>query len=338
MAKIRVGINGFGRIGRTAFKIVSKKPSMEVVGINDLLDTQTLAHLLKYDTVYGRFDLPVDQDGKNLIVNKRKIPVTAFKDPTLLPWKSLKADVVLECTGRYTKDGEAAAHIKAGAGRVIVSAPVHGGGIETFLLGVNDKKYSGEQVISNASCTTNCVSPVAAVLQNKFGIVKGMMTTIHAYTAEQNLVDGPPPALKRDLRRARAAAANIIPTTSGVADAMQAVLPELSGKFDGLALRVPVLTGSISDFTVLVSRKTSIEEVNLAFLEYSRNPMYKHILEVTNDPIVSSDVIGNTHSAIVDLGLTRVLDGDLVKVFAWYDNEWGYASRLVEEVELVMKS
>jgi glyceraldehyde 3-phosphate dehydrogenase len=335
MKEIRVAINGFGRIGRAALKVVTARHNLQVVAINDLMDTETLAHLLKYDSVYRKFSAEVGFDEKNIIVNKRKIPVYAEKDPGLLPWKKLEVDVVLECTGRFTKDGAASAHIKAGAKRVVISAPAKGGGVETFLLGVNEKKYKKQEVISCASCTTNSVSPVAFVLENEFGILKGVMTTVHAYTAEQNLVDGPPPALKKDLRRARAAAVNIIPTTSGVAEAMKAIMPQLDGKFDGLALRVPVITGSISDFTVLLKKKVTAEEVNLAFLKYSKN--FPEIMEVTNEPIVSSDIIGNTHSTIVDLSLTRVIDGDLLKVFAWYDNEWGYTNRLVDEIEMVMK-
>lgn len=335
MKKIRVGINGFGRIGRAAFKISLENPNLEVVLINDLMDTETLAHLLKYDSVYRRFDHAVGSDSKNIIVDKRKIGVVAEKDPSQIPWKANDVDVVLECTGRFTKDGAAAAHLKGGAKRVIVSAPTHGGGIETFVLGVNDKKYGKQEVVSNASCTTNCVSPVAAALDDAFGIEKGMVTTVHAYTAEQNLVDGPPPAMKKDLRRARAAGLNIIPTSSGVAEAMKAVLPDLGQSFDGLALRVPVATGSIIDFTAILKRAATVEEVNHAFLEYSRK--HPSVMEVTRDEIVSSDIIGNTHSAIVDMSLTRVVGGNLVKVFAWYDNEWGYANRLVEEISLVMR-
>lgn len=333
--KIRVGINGFGRIGRAAFKIIDTKPNMEVVAINDLMDTETLAHLVKYDSVYGICPFKVASDEKHIISRGRKIPVLAEKDPALIPWKNAKIDVVLECTGRFVKDGLARAHLTGGAKRVVISAPAKGGGVETFLLGVNEKQYKKQDVISCASCTTNSVAPVVSALEENFGIVKGVVTTVHAYTAEQNLVDGPPPALKKDLRRARAAAVNIIPTTSGVADAMKAVYPQMGEKFDGLALRVPVITGSISDFTVLVKKPATVESVNAAFAAYAKK--YPKILEITNDPIVSSDIVGNTHSAIVDLSLTRVLAGDMLKVFAWYDNEWGYANRLVEEVEMVMK-
>jgi len=335
IGKIRVGINGFGRIGRAAFKIIQSKATMQVVAINDLMDTETLAHLLKYDSVYRKFTSSVGYDESNLIVSGRKIPVLAEKDPALIPWKDLKVDVVLESTGRFVKDGLARAHLAGGAKKVIISAPAKGGEVETILLGVNEAKYKNQDVISCASCTTNSVAPVAAVLEQNFGIAKGVVTTVHAYTAEQNLVDGPPPSLKKDLRRARAAAINIIPTTSGVASAAALAVPALSGKFDGMALRVPVATGSISDFTVVVKKKTTAEEVNVAFTAYAKK--YPKILEVATDPIVSSDIIGNTHSAIVDAALTRVVADDLVKVYAWYDNEWGYANRLVEEVSLVMK-
>lgn len=334
IGKIRVGINGFGRIGRAAFKIASAKQTLQVVAVNDLMDIETLAHLLKYDSVYRGFAPKVGFDDKHLVVAGRKIPVFAEKDPTLIPWKMQRVDVVLECTGRFAKDGLARAHLTAGAKRVIISAPVKGGEVETILLGVNEKNYKRQAVISCASCTTNSVAPVAAILEQNFGIQKGFVTTVHAYTAEQNLVDGPPPALKKDLRRARAAALNIIPTTSGVASAAAHVLPILSGRFDGMALRVPVATGSISDFTVVVKKKTTVEAVNAAFAAYAKK--FPKIVEVAADPIVSSDIIGNPHSAIVDSALTKVVDGDFVKVYAWYDNEWGYANRLVEEVNLVM--
>ncbi|MCL5435863.1 MAG: type I glyceraldehyde-3-phosphate dehydrogenase [Patescibacteria group bacterium] len=334
IGKIRVGINGFGRIGRAAFKIAQTKETAQVVAINDLMDIETLAHLLKYDSVYRGFAPKVGFGDKHITVAGRKIPVFAEKDPTLIPWKSQKVDVVLECTGRFVKDGLARAHLQAGAKRVIISAPVKSGEVEMILLGVNEKQYKRQDVISCASCTTNSVAPVAAILEQNFGIAKGFVTTVHAYTAEQNLVDGPPPALKKDLRRARAAGLNIIPTTSGVASAAALAVPILSGKFDGMALRVPVATGSISDFTVVVKKQTTAEAVNAAFAAYAKK--FPKILEVATDPIVSSDIIGNPHSAIVDSALTKIIGGDLVKVYAWYDNEWGYANRLVEEVNLVM--
>jgi len=333
--KIRVAINGFGRIGRAVFKIALDKSNIEIAAINDLMEPQVLAHLLTYDSVYGRFKHKVDFDKANIIIKNKKFPIYAAKDPAKLPWNDQKIDVVLECTGRFTKDGAARAHVKAGAKRVIVSAPTKGGDVGTFLLGVNSKEYERQDVISNASCTTNCVAPVAFVLARNFGIVKGMVTTVHAYTAEQNLVDGPPPALHKDLRRARAAGINIVPTSTGAATATAEVIPGLSGAFDGMALRVPVAIGSLSDFTVLLKNPASAEEINRAFRNYASE--HPTILEVTDAPIVSSDIVGNTHSAIVDAALTKVIGGNFAKVVAWYDNEWGYANRLVEEIFLVSR-
>ncbi len=334
MAKIRVAINGFGRIGRSAFKIAFDKKNVEVVAINDLTDSRTLAHLLKYDTAYGKYLRSTSWDDGYLVVDKKKIPVLAEKDPTRLPWQKMKVDVVLECTGAFVKDGRSKMHLQAGARRVIVSAPTQGtGGIKTFLLGVNAKDYRDDSVISNASCTTNCISPVADVISKNLGIKKAMMTTVHSYTQDQNLQDGP----HKDLRRARAAAANIVPTTTGAAISTTEAIPELKNKFDGIAIRVPTITGSLTDFTFLVNKRVSIDEVNQLFKTASKQPMYKGILAVTEEPLVSSDIVGSSYSAIVDLGFTRVVDGDLVKVLAWYDNEWGYANRLVEQIEVVMK-
>ena len=270
-------------------------------------------------------------EGGALVVNGKKIHVVAEKDPALLPWKKLKIDVVLECTGRYTKDGAARAHITAGAKRVIVSAPTKGGDVKTFVLGVNDAAYKGEDVINNASCTTNCVSPVTRVIQEAFGIERAALTTIHAMTAEQNLVDGPPPGLKGgDLRRARAASFNMVPTTTGAAIATMEAIPSLKGKFDGLAIRVPVMDVSLSDFVFVVKKPVTKEQVNAAFKKAAKNPLYRGVLGVTEEPLVSSDFIGNSYSAVVDLALTTVIDGTLVKVIAWYDNEWGYSCRLAE--------
>ena len=332
MSKIRVAINGFGRIGRSAFKIASESKHIDIVAVNDLTDSKTLVHLLKYDTAYGVYDKDVKSEPGFLIVDKKVIPVLAEKDPSKLPWKEKKIDVVLECTGFFVKDGAAKMHLAAGARRVIVSAPTQGtGGIQTYLLGVNDVNYAEDSVISNASCTTNCLGPVAQIILDNFGIKKAMMTTIHSYTQDQNLQDGP----HKDLRRARAAASNIVPTTTGAAVSVTEVIKELKGKFDGLAIRVPTITGSLTDFTFLVGRKVTVEEINKAFREEAGKPRYKGVLEATDDPIVSSDIIGNSHSAIMDLGLTKVVDGDLVKVMAWYDNEWGYANRLVEQISVV---
>jgi len=326
MPKIKIAINGFGRIGRSAFKIALNKKNAEVVAINDLTDTKTLAQLLKYDSVYGVYDKKVGADAKNIIVNGRKYPVFAVKEPNKLPWKKMGVDVVLECTGIFRDSAMAGLHLKAGAKKVIVSAPPKGDGMETFVLGVNDMNYRGEKVVSNASCTTNCVAPVAAIIHARFGVKKAMMTTIHSYTADQNLVDGP----HKDPRRARAAAHNIVPTTTGAASAVNATIPELQGLFDGLAVRVPTICGSLSDFTFLVNKKTTAEAVNRELVRASRLPRWKNVVEVSNDPLVSSDIIGNPASTIVDLSLTKVVDDDLVKVIAWYDNEWGYANRLIE--------
>ncbi|MBI4049670.1 MAG: type I glyceraldehyde-3-phosphate dehydrogenase [Candidatus Doudnabacteria bacterium] len=347
MAKIRIAINGFGRIGRAAFKIAETKPELEIVAINDLTEPKVLAQLLKYDSVYGIYPKDIRSEEKHeraglvsysvgtLIVDKLKVPIFAEKDPASLPWKDLGVDVVLESTGRFTDTEKASAHLKAGCKKVIISAPAKDEITQTFIIGVNHGHYSGQQIISNASCTTNCITPVAAVLHSKFGIKKMMMSTIHAYTAEQNLVDGPPPALHKDLRRARAAAINIVPTSTGATIAATEAIPQLKGIFAGAAYRVPVACGSLSDFTALLNKKVTVEEINRAFIEAAKDPSWQGILQVTTDPLVSSDIVGNPHSSIVDLSLTQVVDGDLVKVVAWYDNEFGYANRFVEQAILI---
>ncbi len=337
--KIKVAINGFGRIGRQAFKIALEKPEIEVVGINDLTNPEVLAHLLKYDTNYGAYSAKVGFDEKHVIIDGVKFPVFAEKEPENLPWKKLGVDVVIESTGRFTDSEKASAHIKAGARRVVISAPAKDEGItQTIVLGVNKDAFSDQKIVSNASCTTNCIAPVIYLLQEKFGIEKAMMTTIHSYTAEQNLVDAPPPGGKsNDLRRARSAAENIIPTTTGAAISVTQVIPELKGKFDGVAFRVPTPVGSLSDFTLLLSKNTTKEEINKVFTDAVKSPRLKGILEVTNEQIVSSDIIGNPASCIIDLSLTQVVDGNFVKVVAWYDNEFGYSNRLVEEVIMVGK-
>lgn len=302
-------------------------PGFKVVAINDLTDTKTLAHLLRHDTVYGPFEKKVESDEKNLIVSGKKIPVFAEKDPTALPWGKLEVDIVLECTGRFTTAEAANAHIKAGAKRVIISAPGKGEGIATHVMGVNGVGAGKKgEILSNASCTTNCIAPVAAVLEVAFGVQKAMMTTVHSYTASQVLQDAP----SKDLREARAAAENIVPTTTGAAIATGLVVPSLKGIFDGLSVRVPTPVVSLSDFTLLLKKRVTVEEINQVFRDAAKNPIWHGILEVTDEPLVSSDFIGNAASAIVDLGLTRVVDGDLVKVVAWYDNEWGYSNRLAE--------
>lgn len=331
---IKIVINGFGRIGRAAFKIALTKKDIEVVAINDLTDANTLVHLLKYDTAYGRYDKKVESDKEKIIVNGKEFPIYAEPDPAKLPWGQLGVDVVLECTGRFVKDNAAKTHIEAGARKVIVSAPVKGeGDVQTYLLGVNEDKYSDDDVISNASCTTNCIAPVAKIMHDNFGVEKAMMTTIHSYTADQNLQDGP----HRDFRRARAAAQNIIPTTTGAAIATTKTIPDLEGKFDGMAIRVPTLIVSLADFTFILQKKVTVDKVNESLILASQGKRYVDILECTNDLIVSSDIIGNSKSSIVDLSLTKVVGGDMVKIVAWYDNEWGYANRLIELAEYVSK-
>jgi len=325
---LNIAINGFGRIGRQAFKVAILKKDIKIVAINDLTDTKTLAHLLKHDTAYGLYNFPVSFDEKNLIVKGKKIPVLAEKDPTMLPWAKMKVDIVLECTGRFTKKEDAEMHLKAGARKVILSAPAKGEGVPTYVRGVNCGKVGKEKscVINNASCTTNCIAPVMAVLQEKFGIEKAFMSTIHGYTADQNLQDGP----HKDLRRARAAAENIVPTTTGAAKAVGEAMPSVNGIFDGVAFRVPVPTCSLSDITAVLKKNVTKDEINKALIAAAGTERFAGILMTTDEPLVSSDYIGNSYSSIVDLSLTNVVGGNLVKVVAWYDNEVGYANRLVE--------
>ncbi|TFB55554.1 type I glyceraldehyde-3-phosphate dehydrogenase [Cryobacterium tagatosivorans] len=329
---VKIGINGFGRIGRNYFRAALAKGSeLEIVAVNDLTDTKTLAHLLKYDTTNGRLDATVEVVGDSIVVNGKAIKVLAERDPANLPWAALGVDIVIESTGFFTKAEAARKHIAAGAKKVLVSAPATGDNVATIVLGVNEGIYDPavHDVISNASCTTNCLAPLAKVFLDNFGIERGLMTTVHAYTADQNLQDGP----HSDLRRARAAAANIIPTSTGAAKALGLVIPELVGKLDGYALRVPVPTGSITDLTVTASRPVTVEEVNAAYKAAAEGPL-KGILSYTEDPIVSSDIVGDPHSSIFDAGLTKVI-GDQVKVASWYDNEWGYSNRLVDLTEFV---
>lgn len=327
--KTRVAINGFGRIGRNAFKIAFARADIEIVAINDLTDTKTLAHLLKHDTNYGAYDKEVGFDDSNIIVDGRPIKVLAQKDPAQLPWKDLQVDVVIEATGFFVDPAKARAHIDAGARKVVISAPAKGEGATTIVLGVNEDKLEGaSDIVSNASCTTNCITPVAAVIESNFGIEKAMMTTVHSYTASQVLQDGP----AKDLREARNAAENIVPTTTGASIAAAQALPALQGIFGGLSVRVPTPVVSLSDFVILTKRSLTVEEVNEAFKKAASEPFYQGILAVTEEELVSSDFIGNSHSAIVDLKLTAVVGGTMLKVVAWYDNEWGYSNRLVEEV------
>ncbi len=330
----KVAINGFGRIGRNAFKIAFGNPELEIVAINDLTDTKTLAYLLKHDSNYGAYHQEVGFDESSIIVGGKSIKVTAEKDPSALPWTEMGVDIVLECTGRFTKPEDAKKHLDAGAKHVIISAPAKGDGVPTYVLGVNDKEIkASDTIISNASCTTNCITPVAAIIHAKFGIEKAMMTTVHSYTASQALQDAP----AKDLREGRNAAENIVPTTTGATIAAAKALPALAGIFQGLSIRVPTPVVSLSDFTFVLTKDTTVEEINQVIKEACQNPLYSHLLACTEEELVSSDFIGDTHSAIVDLNLTNVVGGNLAKVVAWYDNEWGYSNRLVEEAVLVAK-
>jgi glyceraldehyde 3-phosphate dehydrogenase len=334
-SKIKLAINGFGRIGRAAFKIARAREDVEVVAVNDLGEAENLAYLLRYDSVYGRYGFPVAARPGALVVGDREVKVLQEKDPSKLPWKDMNVDVVIESTGVFTDEEGARGHITAGAKRVIISAPADDDIVPTIIAGVNDADLSGKEIVSNASCTTNSAAPVVAVLDEKIGIAKALLTTVHAYTATQSLVDGPAP---KDMRRGRAAAANITPSSTGAAVAATKAYPKLAEKFDGVSLRVPVPCVSISDFTMLMKRKTDVEEVNRILSEAAADPRLADVLAVTNDPVVSTDFIGDPHSAIVDLAVTRVVDGDLVKVMAWYDNEWGYSNRLVEQAVALGKN
>ncbi|MBI2588727.1 type I glyceraldehyde-3-phosphate dehydrogenase [Candidatus Saccharibacteria bacterium] len=326
-AKIKIAINGFGRIGRNAFKIAFERSDLQIVAVNDLADTKTLAHLLKHDSNYGEYPRRVDFDQQNLIVEGQKIRVLAEKDPAQLPWKDMAVDVVIESTGLFTDPAKAKAHITAGAKRVIISAPAKGDGSATVVLGVNEEALDhAAEIINNGSCTTNCVAPVLAVIEASFGVEKAMMTTVHSYTASQRLQDAP----AKDLREARNAASNIVPTTTGASISVAQALPVVEGIFEGLSIRVPTPVVSLIDLVVITKRDVTVDEVNQAFKKAAAEPFYQGILDVTEDELVSSDFIGNSHSAIVDLGLTKVAAGNMVKVIAWYDNEWGYSNRLVE--------
>ena len=327
----RIGINGFGRIGRNYLRAaLSQNSDLEIVAVNDLSDPKSLAHLLKYDSVGGRLDAAVSVDGDSIVVNGKSIKVLAERDPAKIDWAELGVEVVIESTGFFTNADDARKHIQAGAKKVIISAPATGEDA-TFVIGVNEHLYEPDNhhVISNASCTTNCLAPLAKVFMDNFGIKNGLMTTIHAYTADQNLQDGP----HQDLRRARAAAINIVPSTTGAAKAIGIVIPELKGKLDGFALRVPIPTGSITDLTLVSEKTVTVEEINAAYKKAAEGEL-KGILMYTEDPIVSSDIVGDPHSSIYDSGLVRVID-NTVKLSSWYDNEWGYSNRLVELTALV---
>jgi glyceraldehyde 3-phosphate dehydrogenase len=328
---VKIGINGFGRIGRNYFRAALAQGSeLDVVAVNDLTDPKTLAHLLKYDSILGTLNAEVSVDGDSIVVDGKRIKVLADRDPGNLPWGELGVDIVIESTGFFTNAEKAKAHIAAGAKKVIISAPASNEDA-TFVIGVNHTDYdpANHDIISNASCTTNSLAPLAKVFNDAFGIERGLMTTVHAYTADQNLQDGP----HSDLRRARAAALSIIPTSSGAAKAIGLVLPELNGKLDGYALRVPVPTGSITDLTLTASKPVTVDEIKAAYKAAADGPL-KGILQYTEDEIVSRDIVGNPHSSIFDAGLTRVL-GDQVKISAWYDNEWGFSNRMVDLTEYV---
>ncbi|MGA1158183.1 MAG: type I glyceraldehyde-3-phosphate dehydrogenase [Candidatus Nanopelagicaceae bacterium] len=331
---VKVGINGFGRIGRNFLRAaLAAKAPVEIVAVNDLTSIDTLAHLIKYDSILGRIDQEVNFDDNSLTIGGKKIRVFAEKDPAALPWSSVGADIVIESTGRFTKASDAAKHLNGGAKKVVISAPATDEDV-TIVLGVNEGSYDpkNHKIISNASCTTNCLAPMAKVLHENFGIVRGFMTTVHAYTNDQVILDFP----HKDLRRARSAATNIIPTSTGAAKAIGLVLPELKGKLDGYALRVPVPTGSITDLTVEVTKETTAAEVN-SVMKAAANGALKGILRYTEDPIVSTDIVTDPHSSIFDAGITKVI-GNQIKVASWYDNEWGYSNRLVDLMSFIGKS
>ncbi len=327
----KIAINGFGRIGRAALKIALTKKNIEVVAINDLMNIKTMAYLLKYDSVYGRFDKTVGFKDNNLVINGKKIMVICQKDPSKLPWKKLGIDVVLECTGIFEKYEELQMHIKAGAKKVVLSSPAKDEKTPTLVFGTNKttKDLGNSNIVSNASCTTNCIAPVMQVLESEFGIEKSLMTTIHAYTATQKLVDGPD---DKDLRRGRAGAVNMAPSTTGAAKATALVIPELKDKFDGIAVRVPIICGSLSDITLILKKNTTVDQINKSFINATKKIQYKGILGIAgpDDEIVSTDVIKTDYSVIVDLKYTKLIDGNFAKILAWYDNEWGYSNRLIE--------
>lgn len=324
---IKVAINGFGRIGRNALKILLERGDADVVAINDITDAKTLAHLLKHDSTYGTYNRKVDFSENEIIVNGKRIRILAEKEPANLPWKDLGVDVVIESTGFFTNPEDAKKHIEAGAKRVIISAPAKGEGAKTIVIGVNDELVENtDNILSNASCTTNCIAPVMKVLEENFGIEKAMMTTVHSYTGSQRVLDAP----AKDLREARSAAENIVPTTTGASKAAALTVPALKGKFNGLSIRVPTPVVSLSDITAIVKRETTVEEINEVFKKAAEDRRYKGIIGVTEEELVSKDFVGDPHSCIVDLPLTDVVCGNMIKVVAWYDNEWGYSNRLVE--------
>lgn len=333
---IHIAINGFGRIGRSFFREAFGDPAFDIVAINDLTDTKTLAYLLKYDSVYGRYDKRVEAGEKVLRVDGKEIAVYAEKDPSVLPWGKIGVDIIIESTGFFASGPKAKAHLDVGAKRVVITAPAAGEGATTALIGVNDDRFAAAlPITANASCTTNSVAPVMAIVRDRFGIQKAGMVTVHGYTATQKLVDGPD---EKDMRRGRAAAANIVPSTTGAADAVIQAIPELAGRFDAVAVRVPVIAGSLSVMTVLIEKNTTREEVNDAFRKAAAEPRWEKVLKVTDDPLVSSDILGEKYGAIVDCSLTKVVDGNLLEIFSWYDNEAGYTATLIEHVRRIASS
>ncbi len=331
---IKVGINGFGRIGRQVFRAMHGNGDFEVVAVNDLTDSKTLAHLLKYDSVHGKFAGDVKAEGDALVIDGKKLRVLAERDPAKLPWGDLKVDVALESTGVFRTREKCELHLKAGAKKVLISAPAKGKIDATIVVGVNDSTLKPEhKIVSNASCTTNCLAPLAKVLNDSFGLVRGLMTTIHAYTNDQCILDLP----HSDLRRARAAAVSIIPTATGAAAAIGLVIPELEGKLDGMAMRVPVVDGSVVDLICELKKKTTEDDVNAAFRDAAAKPEMQGILQYSEEPLVSVDIIGNPYSCIFDSGMTKVMEGNFVKVLGWYDNEWGYSSRCLDIMKLLVK-
>jgi glyceraldehyde 3-phosphate dehydrogenase len=330
----RVAINGFGRIGRAAFKIILETPELELVGVNDIMPLDNLAYLLKYDTAYGRYEKDVEVGDSALIVDGKEYKFFAERDPAQLPWDEIDLDIAFECTGIFRTAEDLEKHLAAGAKFVILSAPAKSEGVPTIVHGVNVPEDDSVQYLSCASCTTNCITPVVEVMMRRVGVENAIMTTIHAYTSTQAIVDGP----SKKIRRGRAAAANFVPTTTGAAIATTKVLPELKGRFDGVAVRAPIPVGSISDIIFVTTRETSVEEVNDIFREEAASDKYKGILGVAEDPIVSSDIVGDTRASVVDVGMTQVVNGTLVKIMSWYDNEWGFTSQMIREGVRVAKT
>jgi glyceraldehyde 3-phosphate dehydrogenase len=329
----KVAINGFGRIGRATFKILLDTPELEVVAINDLVPTDNLGYLLKYDTVYGRYEKPLEAKGDTLVVRCKEYQVLHEKDPAGLPWAELEVDVVFECTGVFTNKDDLEKHLQAGAKKAILSAASKSAELVHIVYGVNTSDSDSVQMVSTASCTTNCITPVVEVMGRRIGITKAIMTTVHAYTSSQSIVDGP----SKKVRRGRAGAANLVPTTTGAAVATTRTLPQYRGKFDGVAVRAPVAIGSLADIAFVTSRRTSVEEVTDIFREESDTDRYRGVLGVSEDPIVSSDIIRDPRASIVDLGMTKLVDGDLAKVMSWYDNEWGYCSQMVRQAQYMVE-